>query len=128
MMSLHCLKKKKKKEGRRGREKKGKVIEPNDKMGQDKIRFRNHFLFCKWVSTQTVHNRYFSEFDPIKPKRSIQRRGSRAVSEQGENSSSFSLLLDFYIYCLKSSISRFRWTALLPAASGILHFSSNRSW
>ena len=38
-------------------------------MGQDKIRFRNHFLFCKWVSTQTVHNRYFSEFDPIKPKK-----------------------------------------------------------
>lgn len=40
-------------------EKNERVIETNDKMGQDKIRFGNHFLFCKWVSTQTVHNRYF---------------------------------------------------------------------
>lgn len=32
------------------------AIETNDKMGQDKIRFGNIFLFCKWVSTQTVHN------------------------------------------------------------------------
>ena len=69
MMSLHCFGKKKKKKRGGGGGKKGKVIEPNDKMGQDKIRFRNHFLFCKWVSTQTVHNRYFSEFDPIKPKK-----------------------------------------------------------
>lgn len=88
-------------------------------------------LFCKWVSTQTVHNRYFWVW-PNKTKRSIQRRESKVVWWQHWStrrvkifSSYFKTVSDFCDGTKKKV-----WSSVLGGPPCFLPMvsSSSRSW
>lgn len=89
-------------------------------------------LFCKWVSTQTVHNRYFWVW-PNKTKRSIQRRESKVVWWQHWSTRRVKIFFSSYFKTVSDFCDGTKkkvWSSVLGGPPCFLPMvsSSSRSW